>query len=141
MRAGGRHGLARRAGCSSEPGEQSRAGSRTWPRPGFLSGTPEPAPLGGVRGLDWEGNSIPSPESRTNGVSRRLPSAWHPPGYVPRPGLSRSWPWEARGDGDLSNGAARRGGVPSVSRLGQGKCLVLALFLGISGSLGLTSKG
>lgn len=143
VRAGGRHGLVRRAGGSSEPGGRSRAGSRTRPRPGFWSGTPDPASpgWGWGQGRDWEGNSIPSRESWTNGASRRLASVWHPPGYVPRPGLSRSWPWEARGDGDLSNGAARRGGVPSVSRPGQGKCLVLALFLGIAGSLGFDLKG
>lgn len=46
-------------------------------------------PLG--LGGDWGGNSAPCGSS---GQLCRLVSVWRPPGCIPHPGFSRSWPWK-----------------------------------------------
>lgn len=92
VRAGGRHGLARRAGGQGRAGRTVSAPSRLLVR----SSGPRLSGLGPGAGLGRE--LRPSRESWTNGASRRLASIWRPPGCVPHPGLGRSWPWEARGD-------------------------------------------
>uniref|UniRef100_A0A8C4LRD4 Coronin n=1 Tax=Equus asinus TaxID=9793 RepID=A0A8C4LRD4_EQUAS len=92
VRAGGRHGLARRAGGQGRAGRTVSALSRLLVR----SSGPRLSGLGPGAGLGRE--LRPSRESWTNGASRRLASVWRPPGCVPHLGLGRSWPWEARGD-------------------------------------------
>lgn len=139
VRTGGRHGLARRAGDRSESGRQGWPVARTRPAQAFGRELPTP-PLRAGAGTGLGRELGPSREAWTNAASQRRASVWRPPGTVPLPGLSRSWPWEARGDGPRQRCcSARRCPRCLPPRAGQVLSIISSM-LGDMQELGLDLK-